>query len=178
MEPEINSTERQSGKRTDYISWDEFFMGAAFLASLRSKDPRTQVGACIVNDEKKIVGIGYNGMPIGCDDDSFPWQKNKSDPYESKKFYVCHAEMNAILNKNIVSLKGCSIYVALFPCNECAKIIIQSGIKEVIYACDKKFNKLESKASKRMLDSAGVNYRQYVPENEILKIDFQKIFND
>jgi dCMP deaminase len=162
-----------TGKRTDYISWEELFMGTAILAGLRSKDPQTQVGACIVDPDNKIVGIGYNGMPIGCSDDLFPWT-NTSDKYQSKKLYVCHAEMNAILNKNVVNLKGCTIYVGLFPCNECAKIIIQSGIKEVIYNSDKKFGKVETKASKRMFDETGVKYRQYTSKRDAITIDFNK----
>ncbi|ETV86829.1 hypothetical protein, variant 3 [Aphanomyces astaci] len=112
-------------KRKDYLSWDDYFMSVAFLSSMRSKDPSTQVGACIVNAEKKIVGIGYNGFPNGCDDDVLPWARQAESPLDTKYPYVCHAEMNAILNKNATSVKGCSIYVALFPCNECAKLIIQ-----------------------------------------------------
>ncbi|XP_014259222.1 deoxycytidylate deaminase isoform X2 [Cimex lectularius] len=143
--------------RKDTLSWDDFFMAAAFLAAERSKDPVTQVGACIVNDDKKIVGLGYNGMPTGCHDSVFPWGKN--DGLDNKKLYVCHAEMNAVLNKNTVDVKGCKIYVALFPCNECAKIIIQSGIKEVIYMSDKYDYKMETNAAKKMFNAAGVTYR-------------------
>ncbi|KAG7392201.1 hypothetical protein PHYBOEH_006455 [Phytophthora boehmeriae] len=114
-------------KRTDYLSWDDYFMSVAFLSAMRSKDPSTQVGACIVNPEKKIVGIGYNGFPNGCDDDDLPWARESAtnSPLDTKYPYVCHAEMNAILNKNSTDVKGCTIYVALFPCNECAKLIIQ-----------------------------------------------------
>lgn len=150
-------------------------MGIAFLAAQRSKDPATQVGACIVNDEKKIVAIGYNGFPIGCNDDSYPWTKDSDDPLENKYMYVCHAEVNAILNKNSIDVKGCSLYVALFPCNECAKIIIQSRIKEVVYLSDKHADKSHTVASKKMLNSAGIIYRQYTPRLSKIVIDFQKI---
>ena len=123
-------------KRQDYISWDEYFMGVALLSAKRSKDPSTQVGACIVNDKNKIVGAGYNGLPIGCSDDEFPWDKQGSF-LDTKYPFVCHAELNAILNNIGMDLKGCRIYTALFPCNECSKAIIQSGISEVIYLSDK-----------------------------------------
>ena len=120
-------------KREGYISWDEFFMGAAMLCAKRSKDPNTQVGACIVNSENRIVSVGYNGFPAGCDDDIFPWERSGDDRYNTKYLYVCHAELNAILNARGTNLTGNRLYVALFPCNECAKAIIQSGITEVIY---------------------------------------------
>ena len=118
-------------KREDYISWDEYFMGVALLAAKRSKDPNTQVGACIVNENKKIMSVGYNGFPLGCSDDSFPWDRTADNDYDTKYPYVCHAELNAILNNAGAPLNGCSVYVALFPCNECAKAIIQCGIKKV-----------------------------------------------
>jgi len=146
-------------KRQNYISWDEYFMGVALLSAKRSKDPNTQVGACIVNEKNKIVGAGYNGLPIGCDDDEFPWSK-QGDFLETKYPYVCHAELNAILNNIGMDLKGCKIYTALFPCNECTKAIIQAGIKEVVYLSDKYDGSDPSKASKLMLDSAGVSYRK------------------
>ena len=117
-------------KRSDYISWDEYFMGVAMLSSMRSKDPNTQVGACIVNEDRKIVGVGYNGFPTGCCDDDLPWAR-EGEWIETKYPYVCHAELNAILNSIGGNLKGCTLYVALFPCNECAKAIIQSGIKKL-----------------------------------------------
>ena len=145
-------------KRKDYISWDEYFMGVALLSARRSKDPSTQVGACIVNDKNKIVGAGYNGLPIGCDDDEFPWEK-QGDFLQTKYPYICHAELNAILNNIGMDLKGCKIYTALFPCNECAKAIIQSGIAEVIFLSDKYEGTDIFKASKIMLDKAGVGYR-------------------
>lgn len=163
------------GKRKDYLCWDDYFMAVAFLSAQRSKDPSTQVGACIVDSDKKIVGIGYNGMPIGCDDDKLPWGKSSDDWLETKYPYVCHAEMNAILNKNGASVKGCSIYVALFPCNECAKIIIQSGIKRVFYYSDKHHEKPSMEASRRLLDIAGVQVTHYVPEQQTVTIDFTKI---
>ena len=123
-------------KRSDYLSWDEYFMGVALLSAQRSKDPNTQVGACIINEKKKIVGIGYNGLPIGCDDDTFPWDRD-GDFLATKYPYVCHAELNAILNKISADLDKCTVYVTLFPCNECAKVIIQSGIQEIIYLTNK-----------------------------------------
>jgi dCMP deaminase len=146
-----------TGKRKDYLSWDEYFMGVAVLSSLRSKDPNTQVGACIVNKDKKIVGVGYNGFPIGCDDDSLPWDR-EGEWLDTKYPYVCHAELNAILNSNGGNLKDCTIYVALFPCNECAKAIIQSGIKKVVYLSDKYKESDNTIASKKMFDEAGVTY--------------------
>lgn len=147
-------------KRTDYLKWDEYFMGVALLSAQRSKDTSTQVGACIVNEDNKILSVGYNGMPIGCNDDDMPWER-EGDPLETKYLYVCHAELNAILNNDSGSLKGTIIYVTLFPCNECTKAIIQSGIKEIVYLSDKYSHTDEVKASKRMLDMAGVKYRQY-----------------
>lgn len=146
-------------KRQDYISWDEYFMGVALLSAKRSKDPSTQVGACIVNAKNKIVGAGYNGLPIGCSDDDFPWEK-KGEFLDTKYPYICHAELNAILNNIGMELDDCKIYTALFPCNECTKAIIQSGIKEVIYLSDKYEGNDVFKASKFMLDKAGVKYRK------------------
>ncbi len=147
------------GKRENYISWDEYFMGVALLSGKRSKDPSTQVGACIVNQQNKIVGVGYNGLPIGCSDDEFPWVK-QGEFLETKYPYVCHAELNAILNNIGINLLGCKIYTALFPCNECSKAIIQAGIKEVIYLSDKYASQDSFVAAKKMLDTAGVSYRK------------------
>ncbi len=152
-------------KRTDYLDWDQYFMGIARLSALRSKDPSTQVGACIVNDEKKIIGIGYNGLPIGIDDDSFPWGK-EGDFLETKYPYVCHAELNAILNST-KNLQGSSLYVTLFPCNECTKAIIQSGIKNLFFISDKYKDLEMTIASKRMLDSSGVSYKQLEAVSDI-----------
>jgi dCMP deaminase len=146
-------------KKQDYISWDEYFMGVALLSARRSKDPNTQVGACIVNDKNKIVGAGYNGLPMGCDDDEFPWEK-QGDFLQTKYPYICHAELNAILNNIGMDLRGCKIYTALFPCNECAKAIIQSGIAEVIYLSDKYAGTDTAKASRLMLDKAGIACRK------------------
>lgn len=154
-------------KRADYLTWDEYFMGIAMLSALRSKDPSTQVGACIVNQDKRILSMGYNGMPHCCDDEEYPW--GHGEGLDSKYLYVCHAELNAILNCNS-SVKNCIVYVTLFPCNECAKAIIQSGIKEIIYLSDKYADTEGTKASKRMFDSAGVIYRQYTPTNKEIKI--------
>ena len=134
-------------------------MGVALLSAKRSKDPNTQVGACIVNDKNKIVGAGYNGLPIGCDDDQFPWDK-QGDFLNTKYPYICHAELNAILNNIGMDLHGCKIYTALFPCNECAKAIIQSGIVEVIYLSDKYAGNDTAIASRLMFEKSGVNCRK------------------
>ncbi|MDD6347599.1 MAG: dCMP deaminase family protein [Lachnospiraceae bacterium] len=149
-----------STKREDYISWDEYFMGVAFLSGLRSKDPNTQVGCCIVSQDNKILSMGYNGLPIGCSDDEFPWNR-EGEPLDNKYFYTTHSELNAILNYRGGSLEGAKVYVTLFPCNECAKAIIQSGIRTVIYASDKYALQPSTIASKRMFDASGVEYRQY-----------------
>jgi len=156
-------------KREDYISWDEYFMGIALLSSMRSKDPSTQVGACIVNEENRIVGVGYNGFPKGCSDDDFPWERS-GEANNTKYPYVCHAELNAILNSN-GNVRGTRIYVALFPCNECAKSIIQAGIKEVIYISDKYFETDGARASRRMLEAAGVILTPFKSSKK-LEIDF------
>ena len=159
-----------SGKRKDYISWDEYFMGVAVLSGMRSKDPNTQVGACIVSEDHKILSMGYNGFPTGCSDDEFPWER-EGEPLENKYFYTTHSELNAILNYRGGSLEGATIYVTLFPCNECAKAIIQAGIKEVIYDCDKYADTPSVIASKRMMDAAGVRYHQYHRTNRKIEID-------
>ncbi len=148
-------------KRTDYITWDEYFMSVAMLSAMRSKDPNTQVGACIVNQDKKIVGTGYNGFPIGCSDDVLPWGR-EGNPLQTKYPFVCHAELNAILNSISRDLRGCTLYVVMFPCNECAKAIIQSGIKEVIYRDNKYPDSDSVKASTMMLKQSGVTVRQLV----------------
>ena len=140
-----------------HISWDEYFMGVALLSAKRSKDPSTQVGACIINKDKRIIAIGYNGFPNGCDDDVFPWGKTDSNPLNTKYPYVVHAEANAILNSNS-NLKGSKLYVTLFPCNECAKLLIQAGIEEIVYLSDKNRTSDSFAASKRMLDAAGIKY--------------------
>lgn len=162
-----------SSKRTDHITWDEYFMGVAVLSSLRSKDPNTQVGACIVNPDKRIVGVGYNGFPRGCSDDELPWDRN-GEWIETKYPYVCHAELNAILNSSLPSLKGSTLYVALFPCNECAKAIIQTGIKKVVYLSDKYKDSDSTKASRRMLESAGVELEQLRTDRKEITISLSE----
>lgn len=149
-----------SEKREDYISWDEYFMGIAILSGMRSKDPNTQVGACIVSSDNKILSMGYNGFPIGCSDDDFPWCR-EGDPLDNKYFYTTHSELNAILNYRGGTLEGSKLYVTLFPCNECAKAIIQAGIRTVVYDCNKYADAPSTIASRRMLDAAGVKYYQY-----------------
>ena len=158
-------------KREDYISWDEYFMGVAMLAGFRSKDPSTQVGACIVSEDNKILSIGYNGFPRGCSDDEFPWDRQEEDPYNSKYLYVAHSELNAILNYRGGSLAGATLYVTLFPCNECAKAIIQSGIQEVVYDCDKYKGTPSVIASRKMLKAAGVKVRKYEHTNREVKLE-------
>jgi dCMP deaminase len=157
-------------KRTDYLSWDEYFMGVSKLAGMRSKDPNTQVGACIVSKDNKILSMGYNGLPWGCSDDEFPWER-AGEEYDTKYPYVTHSELNAILNYRGGSLEGAKIYVSLFPCNECTKAIIQSGIKTIIYDSDKYADTTAVRASKRMLDAAGVAYRQYISTNRSVTIE-------
>ncbi|MCM1191449.1 MAG: dCMP deaminase family protein [Butyrivibrio sp.] len=148
------------GKREDYISWDEYFMGVAHLSGMRSKDPSTQVGACIVSNDNKILSMGYNGFPMGCSDDAFPWDR-EGEELDTKYPFVTHSELNAILNYRGGSLEGTKIYVSLFPCNECAKAIIQAGIRTVVYDSDKYEGTPGNRASKRMFDAAGVQYVPY-----------------
>lgn len=163
-----------TNKRTDYLAWSDYFMGIAILSAHRSKDPNSQVGACIVNAENKIVGIGYNGFPRGCSDDELPWDRVAESPINTKYPYVCHAEMNAIMNKNAADLRGCAIYTTLFPCNECTKLIIQSGINRVIYLSDKYHDTDSCRAARRMLDLASVEYVSFRPRSFQLVIDFAK----
>lgn len=163
-------------KRKDYLSWDEFFIGIAKLAAGRSKDPSTQVGACIVSSDNRILSIGYNGTPNGFDDDKFPWNREGENRNETKYPYVCHAELNAILNcfGSRKDLVGAKIYVDLFPCNECAKVIIQSGISEVVYLSDKYCGTDDNVASKLLFDSCGVSYRQInSKEQKIIRLSLR-----
>ena len=157
-------------KRSDYLSWDEYFMGLSLFSAMRSKDPNTQVGACIVSEDNKILSIGYNGMPLGCDDDAMPWGR-EGEFLDTKYPFVAHAELNAILNRPTVSLKNARIYVSLFPCNECAKAIIQSGIKEVVYWHNKYKDTDGVKASEMMFRLAGVTLRQYQPSGREVIFD-------
>jgi len=156
-------------KRQKYISWDDYFMAIALISAHRSKDPHNQIGACIVDPNKRIVGVGYNGFPIGCHDDHLPWEKGSEKASETKFPYVIHAEVNAVLNSN-VKLNNCSIYIKLFPCCECAKIIIQSGIREVVYVSDEDAHKETTIAAKRMFNLSGVKFRQFSPS---LRLDVQ-----
>ncbi len=159
-------------KREDYISWDEYFMGVALLAAERSKDPSTQVGACIVDEQDRILSTGYNGFPYGCTDSEYPWERSAEQSNDTKYPFVVHAELNAILNNRGKNLAGSRIYVALFPCNECAKAIIQSGITEVVYLSDKYANTPGTQASKRMFASAGVRTRRFESKREFLTLRF------
>lgn len=159
-----------SNKRQDYITWDEYFMSVAILTGMRSKDPNSQVGACIVSEDNKILSMGYNGFPKDCSDDEFPWAR-QGDELNTKYFYVVHSELNAILNYRGGSLEGSKLYVSLFPCNECAKAIIQSGIKEVIYDCNKYDGSSRVQASMMMFDAAGVKYHQYQRSGRKIEIE-------
>lgn len=163
-----------TSKREGYLSWDDYFMGIAVLSSMRSKDPNSQVGACIVNPENKIVGIGYNGFPIGCNDDALPWAREGGSAIETKYPYVCHAEMNAIMNKNAADLTNCRVYTTLFPCNECTKLIIQSGIRRIVYLSDKYHDTESCQAARRMCDMTGIAYEQYTPAASRVLIDFEE----
>lgn len=157
-------------KRTDYLSWDDYFMAVAQLSAQRSKDPGTQVGACIVNKTKRIIGIGYNGFPAGCSDDELPWAR-EGNYLDTKYAYVCHAEMNAITNaSNKPELDGASLYVSLYPCNECAKLIIQVGIKEVVFLSDKYAHDDKFIAAQRIFAMAGVKTRQLRPERHSISL--------
>ncbi len=157
-------------KREDYINWDEYFMGVAQLSGHRSKDPNTQVGCCIVSDNNKILSMGYNGFPRGCSDEDFPWDREGEELDTTKYAYVTHAELNAILNYRGGSLEGSSLYVSLFPCNECAKAIIQTGIKRVVYDSDKYEGTPSSRAARRMFDAAGIEYVPYSRSGREIKI--------
>ncbi|KAL2465374.1 Cytidine/deoxycytidylate deaminase family protein [Abeliophyllum distichum] len=165
-------------KRKGYLSWDDYFMAVAFLSAERSKDPNRQVGACLVSQKGIILGIGYNGFPRGCSDDKLPWSKKSKneDPLETKYPYVCHAEVNAILNTNHATAAGQRLYVTMFPCNECAKIIIQSGVSEVIYYVEKKLDDAETAyvASHKLLSLAGVKVRRHQPQMDQILINFKE----
>lgn len=156
-------------KRKDYISWDEYFMSVAKLSGMRSKDPNSQVGSCIVSSDNKILSMGYNGLPIGCPDNEFPWAR-EGDELDTKYPYVVHSELNAILNYRGGSLEGAKLYVSLFPCNECAKAIIQAGIKTVVYDDDKYQGEPSVIASKRMMNAAGVRYYRYQRTGRTIEI--------
>ncbi|XP_059643843.1 uncharacterized protein LOC132285667 [Cornus florida] len=164
-------------KRKGYLSWDDYFMAIAFLSAERSKDPNRQVGACLVSENGVILGIGYNGFPRGCSDDKLPWSKKSKtgDPLETKYPYVCHAEVNAILNTNHASAAGQRLYVTMFPCNECAKIIIQSGVSEIIYFVEKRLNNSDHTyiASHKLLSMAGVKVRKHQPQMNRILIKFE-----
>lgn len=158
-------------KRADYITWDEYFMAVAKLAGMRSKDPNSQVGSCIVSQDNKILSMGYNGFPVGCSDDEYPWSREDEDPLNTKYLYVTHSELNAILNYRGGSLEGSKMYVSMFPCNECAKAIIQAGIKTLIYDVNKYPESASVLASMRMLKSAGVEVKKYKPSGRKIEMD-------
>ena len=157
-------------KKENYLKWDEYFMGIALLSAERSKDPHTSVGACIISEDNKILSVGYNGMPLGCSDDEYPWERNSDNELDAKYLYACHAELNALLNYTGTNLKNAKIYTTLFPCNECTKALIQSGIKEVIYMSDKYSDTPSEKKKKRMMNSAGVKFTPYKPINRTIEL--------
>ena len=160
-------------KRENYLSWNAYFMAIAIVSSMRSKDPNTQVGACIVDENKKILGIGYNGFPIGCSDDIFPWER-KGGFLDTKYPYVVHAEVNALVNSfDKKGLKNSSLFVTLFPCHECAKIIIQSGIKKIYYLNDCYAGTESHIASEKMLQSAGIECEKFIPEEDFILVNFK-----
>jgi len=158
-------------KKTDYLKWDEYFMGIALLSAKRSKDPHTSVGACIVSEDNKILSVGYNGMPRGCSDDEYPWDREASSDLNTKYLYVCHAELNAILNYTGTNMLHARIYTTLFPCNECTKALIQVGITEVIYLSDKYSDTSSVIAAKRMMKSAGIVYTPYRAADKIISLE-------
>ncbi|MBN1517898.1 dCMP deaminase family protein [Candidatus Sumerlaeota bacterium] len=164
-------------KRDDYISWNDYFMGVAILAAHRSKDPHSQVGCCVVSRDKKILGVGYNGFPIGCSDEELPWGREGAF-LETKYPYVCHAELNAVMNSNFADLRGAIVYVTLFPCNECTKLLIQKGVGRIVYLSDKYHDSDSSVASRRMLDMAGVEYEAFQADRDRLTIDFAQEARD
>ena len=147
-------------ERKDYLSWDAYFMGIALLSAQRSKDPGTQVGACIVGADNKILSVGYNGMPIGCADELMPWARDGA-PKDTKYLYVCHAELNAILNYSGSHIRGATVYTTLFPCNECAKALIQAGVRRVVYLDDKYSDSDSVQASKLMFKMTGGAFDKY-----------------
>lgn len=157
-------------ERKDHLSWDAYFMGIALLSARRSKDPGTQVGACIVGEDYRILSVGYNGMPIGCADTVMPWAR-EGEPMDTKYLFVCHAELNAILNYGGGRLRGATIYTTLFPCNECAKALIQSGIRRVVYLSDKYSDSDSVRASKKMFEMTGVEYVRYQPSDHHVELD-------
>jgi len=158
-------------KKQDYLKWDAYFMGIALLSAERSKDPHTSVGACMVSQDNKILSVGYNGMPRGCSDDTYPWRREADSDLETKYLYVCHAELNAILNYTGTNMLHAKIYTTLFPCNECTKALIQVGISEVIYLSDKYADTSSVMAAKRMMKSAGVSYTKYQPVGKTISFD-------
>ncbi|EDV39459.2 uncharacterized protein Dana_GF25318 [Drosophila ananassae] len=183
MSEEATVQGMETHKRMSYLHWDDYFMATSLLSAQRSKDPVTQVGACIVDSQNRIVAIGYNGFPRNCSDDEFPWTKAKKDtkdfdPLKDKKMYVVHAEANAILNSNGATLTGTRLYTTLFPCNECAKLIIQSGISDILYLSDKYAEKPTYRASRRMLDAVGVGHRRHVPKQKQIIINFDDILEE
>ncbi|KAF8362588.1 hypothetical protein PRIPAC_89511 [Pristionchus pacificus] len=172
--PSNGCSTQSDAAREGYLEWDEYFMGIAILTGQRSKDPNTQVGCVLVDARYRVVAAGYNGMPWGCADSAMPWGRNGDEPMEDKNTYVCHAEMNAVMNKNCVDLEGCRLYTTLFPCNECAKIVVQSRVKEVIYLTDRESWKMD--AAKRLFDTVGITYSQFKPKRDTVTIDYTKHF--
>ncbi|KAM7296140.1 deoxycytidylate deaminase [Ixodes scapularis] len=170
-----DSCRERRTKRDDYLPWQDYFMSSAYLAAMRSKDPNTQVGCVIVNQENRIVGTGYNGMPNGISDDEMPWGKTSNSPVDTKYPFVCHAEMNALFNRNCFDVRGCTLYTTHFPCNECAKMVVQSGIGQVVYLQDKHPKDAPYVASRLLLTKAKIPFRQHIPEVKKIVIDFENL---
>lgn len=168
-ELEINRHRIYDNKDENYIDWDSYFMGIADLSSFRSKDPNSKVGACIVSEDNRILSIGYNGCPNGFDDKYMPWNREAECEVNRKYFYVVHAEANAILNYkgNKEDLKNATVYVNLFPCNECAKMIVQLGIKNIVYSSDKYNGTDGNQVAKILFDRCGVKYRKFDDKKKV-----------
>lgn len=158
-------------KKAEYLKWDEYFMGIALLSAQRSKDPNTSVGACIVSQNNRILSVGYNGMPRDCSDDEYPWAREAENELDTKYLYVCHAELNAILNYTGTNIAGSKLYTTLFPCNECTKALIQANITEVIYLSDKYSASSSTIAAKRMMKSAGIIFREYQSAHKHISLE-------
>ncbi|KRY51242.1 Deoxycytidylate deaminase, partial [Trichinella britovi] len=158
-------------KREDYISWTDYFMGVALLSSKRSKDPIMQEGACIVNSDNHIIGVGYNGMPAGCSDDRMPWADQANSILETKHPYICHAALNAVVNKISNSAKGCCLYTTHLPCSHCAGLLIQSGVKSV-YFLKNSLDTISTAATERLFKESGVHYEQYKTQTNKIVINF------
>lgn len=177
-DPDDPEQRRRQRPSSSYLSWDDYFLALSFLSARRSKDPNTQVGACLVNRDRRVVGIGYNGFPRGCDDDHLPWGRVAESPLRTKYPYVVHAEVNALLNKGDAVLDGATLYVALFPCNDCAKTLVQAGVREIVYLEDKYHDTDSCRASRIMLGMAGVRCRRHTTDQTRIVLDLTRDADD